>query len=83
MIVVVKMARSGRSASLRAAFGRAEIFFLFTRHLFLSSQARLGNVPGYYRSSLTGLGHREFGFAAFVRRVAGPAERSRLQNEVG
>ena len=28
---------------------------MLTRHLFLSAQARLGNVPGYYLSSLAGL----------------------------
>jgi hypothetical protein len=34
------------------AFGRVERFFsLLTRHLFLSTQARLGNMPGYYQSS--------------------------------
>ena len=45
-----------RSATLaRQAFGRAEgDFVALTRHLCLSALARLGNVPGYYRSSLPG-----------------------------
>ena len=43
---------SRRSAALRAgAYGSEEKgFLLLTRHLFLSAQARLGNVPGYYRA---------------------------------
>jgi len=34
---------------------RKESFLIFSRHLFLSAQARLGNVPGYCHSSLAGL----------------------------
>jgi hypothetical protein len=30
-------------------------FFFVSRHLFLSAQARLGNMPGYYQPSLAGL----------------------------
>jgi hypothetical protein len=45
-----------RSASLRVSLRREEVLLLsFTRHLFLSARTRLGNVPGYYRSSLAGL----------------------------
>ena len=45
-----------RSASLRAGLRqRGRCSFLCTRHLFLSARARLGNVAGYYRSSLAGL----------------------------
>jgi hypothetical protein len=46
------------SAALRyaPAYGSAERFFcFFSRHLFLSAQARLGNMPGYYQPSLAGL----------------------------
>jgi hypothetical protein len=51
-----------RSAGLRAGLRHKEgDFSWLTRHLFLSARAaRLGNVPGYYRSSLAGLVHGEF-----------------------
>src|SRR5579859_1865948 len=48
---------SARFASLRAGLrqrGR-NLHLSLTRHLFLSAQARLGNVAGYYQSSLAGL----------------------------
>jgi hypothetical protein len=57
-------------AALCAGLRRKEEFFpLLTRHLFLSAQARLGNVPGYYRSSLTGLGYCGREFVVFLNTV--------------
>ena len=44
--------RIWRSASLRASLRRKEgVVSLLTRHLFLSAQARLVNMPGYYHAS--------------------------------
>jgi hypothetical protein len=40
-----------RCAARRAYGVRKESFFLLSRHLLLSSQARLGTVPGYYQPS--------------------------------
>jgi hypothetical protein len=58
------------SAALRAGLRRKEgDFSLLTRHLFLSAQARLGNVPGYYRSSLSGLGYCERELVVFLDKV--------------
>jgi hypothetical protein len=47
--------RTLRYAARWPAAARKESFSQLTRHLFLSAQARLGNMPGYYRSSLAGL----------------------------
>ena len=66
---MTQMVPASERAPLRCAraFGREEgILFLLTRHLFLSAQARLGNVPGYYRTSLPGLEYRGWGIVPLV-----------------
>lgn len=52
---VFKTLSTLRCAAHGPAAARKESFLLLTRHLFLSARARLGNVAGYYESSLAGL----------------------------
>ena len=51
--------KSSRSASLRAGLRRKERFFPFPALSLSERSARLGNVPGYYRSRLAALGRSE------------------------